>query len=360
MTKVDRAVCIHGHFYQPPREDPWREAIEAQDSASPFHDWNERIADECYAPCARARLLDGDGRLRRIMNTYARMSFNIGPTLFSWMESADPATYRAILDADRDSQARFSGHGGAIAQAYGHAILPLATRRDKQTQVRWGLRDFELRFGRRPEALWLPETAVDLETLEVLAANGMRYVILAPHQIRRVRPIGAGAWHAVDAGTARHDDDPTSRICRRARRSPCSRTTERSPTASRSAICSRTAIDSCAASSPQLPSNGGLVHIATDGETYGHHHRFGEMALAYVFERLEAATDVRLTNYAEWLDTHAPTDEAEIVPATAWSCAHGVERWRSDCGCTTYSQPGWNQSWRAPLRRAVDELGAPS
>ncbi len=356
MTKVDRAVCIHGHFYQPPREDPWREAIEAQDSASPFHDWNERIADECYAPCARARLLDGDGRLRRIMNTYARMSFNIGPTLFSWMESADPATYRAILDADRDSQARFSGHGGAIAQAYGHAILPLATRRDKQTQVRWGLRDFELRFGRRPEALWLPETAVDLETLEVLAANGMRYVILAPHQIRRVRPIGAGAWHAVDAGTLDTTRPYVAHL----------------PSGASIAVFAYNGAIAHGVSFGDLledgdgflrrlvsalPSNGGLVHIATDGETYGHHHRFGEMALAYVFERLEAATDVRLTNYAEWLDTHAPTDEAEIVPATAWSCAHGVERWRSDCGCTTYSQPGWSQSWRAPLRRAVDELG---
>ena len=354
MTR-ERAVCIHSHFYQPPRENPWREAVEAQDSASPFHDWNERIADECYAPNAGARLLDGAGRVRRVMNTYARMNFNVGPTLLSWMETADPGTYQAILDADRESQARFSGHGAAIAQAYGHAILPLASRRDKETQVRWGIRDFEHRFRRRPEALWMPETAVDVETLEVLAAAKMHYAILAPHQIRRVRPIGSDAWRAVDAGTLVTTMPYLVRL----------------PSGASIAVF---AYDGAIAHGVSfgdllengdrllarllsaLPRDGGLVHIATDGETYGHHHRFGEMALAYAFERLEARGDVRLTNYAEWLDAHPPTHEAEIAPNTSWSCAHGIERWRSDCGYTTYSRPGWNQAWRAPLRRAVDEL----
>ncbi len=357
MTAPDRAVCIHGHFYQPPRENPWRETIETQDAASPFHDWNEKIADECYGPCAGARLLDSDGRLRRVMNTYARMSFNVGPTLLSWMETADPATYRAILDADRESRARFSGHGGAIAQAYGHAILPLATRRDKETQVRWGLRDFELRFGRRPEALWMPETAVDVETLEVLAAEGMHYAIVAPHQIRRVRPLESATWREIDAGTI---DTTVPYVVRL-------------PSGASIAVF---AYDGAIAHGisfgdllkngdrllarllSALPRGGGLVHIATDGETYGHHHRFGEMALAYVLERLEARTDVRLTNYAEWLDVHPPAHEAEIAPNTSWSCSHGIERWRSDCGCTTYSRPDWSQAWRAPLRQAVDELGA--
>ena len=354
MTR-ERAICIHSHFYQPPRENPWREAVEAQDSASPFHDWNEKIADECYAPNAGARLLDGAGRVRRVMNTYARMSFNVGPTLLSWMETADPGTYQAILDADRESQARFSGHGAAIAQAYGHAILPLASRRDKETQVRWGIRDFEHRFRRRPEALWMPETAVDVETLEVLAAEKMRYAILAPHQLRRVRQVGSDAWHAVDAGTL----DTTMPYL------------VRLPSGASIAVF---AYDGAIAHGVSfgdllengdrflgrllsaLPRDGGLVHIATDGETYGHHHRFGEMALAYAFERLETRGDVRLTDYGEWLDAHPPTHEAEIAPGTSWSCAHGIERWRSDCGCTTYSRPGWNQAWRAPLRRAVDEL----
>ncbi len=351
---ADRAVCIHGHFYQPPRENPWREAVPAQDSADPFHDWNERIADECYAPCARARLLDGQGRVRRVMNVYARMSFNVGPTLLSWMEEADPSTYHAILDADRESQRRFSGHGSAIAQVYGHAVLPLATRRDKETQVRWGIRDFEHRFGRRPEALWLPETAVDVETLEVLASARMRYVILAPHQIRRIRQFD-GAWRAVDAGSV----DTTKPYL------------VRLPSGASIAVFVYDGAIAAGVSFGDLlengdrllgrlvaaPSGAGLTHIATDGETYGHHHRFGEMALAYVLEKLEARDGVRLTNYGEWLDAHPPADEVEIAPNTSWSCAHGVERWRSDCGCTTYSRAGWNQAWRTPLRRAVDELG---
>ncbi len=355
MTRVDRAVCIHGHFYQPPRENPWREAVPPQDSASPFHDWNEKIADECYAPCARARLLDGQGRVRRVMNAYARMSFNVGPTLLSWMETADPGTYRAILDADRESQARFSGHGAAIAQAYGHAILPLASRRDKETQVRWGIRDFEHRFRRRPEALWMPETAVDVETLEVLAAEGMRYAILAPHQIRRVRPLQSATWQTVDTGPF----DTTMPYL------------VRLPSGASIAVFAYDGVIAHGVSFGDLlengdrlldrllsalPSDGGLVHLATDGETYGHHHRFGEMALAYVLERLEERSDVRLTNYGEWLDAHPPTHEAEIAPNTSWSCPHGIERWRSACGCMTYSRPGWNQAWRAPLRRAMDEL----
>lgn len=354
MTKNDRAVCIHGHFYQPPRESPWREEIEAQDSAGPFHDWNERIADECYAPCAGARLLDERGQVRRVMNLYARMSFNVGPTLLSWMETADPATYRAILAADRASRERFSGHGSAIAQAYGHAILPLATRRDKETQVRWGIRDFEHRFQRRPEALWLPETAVDTETLEVLAGEGMRYVLLAPHQVRRVRPL-QGAWTDVTAGTIDTTQPYLVHL----------------PSGGSIAVFVYDGSIAHGVSFGDLLENGdrflarleaaaprdeGLVHVATDGETYGHHHRFGEMALAYVLEKLETHAEARLTNYGEWLEMHPPAHEAEIAPNTSWSCAHGVERWRADCGCTTYSRPGWTQAWRAPLRRAVDEL----
>jgi alpha-amylase/alpha-mannosidase (GH57 family) len=291
------------------------------------------------------------------MNAYARMSFNVGPTLLSWMQEADPTTYQAILDADRESQSRFSGHGAGIAQAYGHAILPLATRRDKVTQVRWGIRDFELRFGRRPEALWLPETAVDVETLEVLAAEAMRYVLLAPHQVLRVRPIRSAGWQAVDAGTL----DTTIPYLVRL---PSGASITAFPYDG--SIAHDVSFGDLLTSGDRflarllsaLPRDGGLIHVATDGETYGHHHRFGEMALAYMLERLEARDDVRITHHAEWLDEHPPRHEAEIAPNTSWSCAHGVERWRSDCGCTTYSRAGWNQAWRAPLRRAVDELSA--
>jgi alpha-amylase/alpha-mannosidase (GH57 family) len=352
----DRAICIHGHYYQPPRENPWLETIEIQDSASPFHDWNERIAAECYAPNTAARILDAEGRVRRVLNTYARTSFNVGPTLLSWMEAADANVYRAILGADVDSQARFSGHGSAIAQAYGHAILPLASRRDKTTQVVWGIRDFERRFRRASEGFWLPETAVDIETLEVVAQQGIRFTVLAPHQVRRVRRLGSEAWQLVDAASI----DTTMPYL------------VRLPSGAEIAVFVYNGAMAHGVSFGDLLKNGdrfvarllggfhgdagGLVHIATDGETYGHHHRFGEMALAYALDRIEATKDVRLTNYGEWLEKNPPTHEAEIAPNTSWSCAHGVERWRSDCGCTTDSRPGWNQTWRAPLRAAVDAL----
>jgi len=355
MTR-DRAICIHGHYYQPPRENPWLETIEVQDSASPFHDWNERIAAECYAPNTAARILDAEGRVRRTLCTYARTSFNVGPTLLSWMETADVNVYRAILDADVDSQARFSGHGSAIAQAYGHAILPLASRRDKTTQVVWGIRDFEHRFRRRPEGLWMPETAVDLETLEIIAHQGIEFTILAPHQVRRVRRLGSEAWQLVDAASV----DTTMPYVIRL------------PSGADIAVFVYDGAIAHGVSFGDLLKNGdrflarllggfrgdagGLVHIATDGETYGHHHRFGEMALAYVLDRIEARKDVRLTNYGEWLEKNPPTHEAEIAPNTSWSCPHGVERWRSDCGCTTDNRPGWNQAWRAPLRAAMDTL----
>ncbi|MGH7545416.1 MAG: DUF3536 domain-containing protein, partial [Gemmatimonadota bacterium] len=201
---MDRYVCIHGHFYQPPRENPWLEAIELQDSAYPYHDWNERITAECYEPNAAARILDGEGWITRIVNNYSKISFNVGPTLLSWMQTKAPEVYRAILDADRVSRERFSGHGSAIAQVYNHMILPLANRADKETQILWGIADFESRFGHFPEGMWLPETAVDLESLELAAELGIRFTILAPHQAARVRRIGARSWDDTNGGV-----DPT-------------------------------------------------------------------------------------------------------------------------------------------------------
>src|SRR5215211_5606573 len=191
---MEKYICIHGHFYQPPRENPWLGAVELQDSAAPYHDWNERITAECYAPNANSRMLADDGRIRAIVNNYARISFNVGPTLLAWMERGAPDTYAAILEADRDSQRCFGGHGSALAQAYNHVIMPLANARDKRTQVVWGLRDFERRFGRAPEGMWLPETAVDLQTLDLLAGMGIKFTILAPHQASKFRRLGDPNW----------------------------------------------------------------------------------------------------------------------------------------------------------------------
>jgi alpha-amylase/alpha-mannosidase (GH57 family) len=353
-----RFVCIHGHFYQPPRENPWLEAIEAQDSAEPYHDWNERITAECYAPNSRSRILDGDGRITRIVNNYSRISFNIGPTLLAWMEQHDPDTYAAIRDADRQSRERFGGHGSATAQVYNHAIMPLCNRRDKVTQVRWGKVDFSHRFGRPPEGMWLAETAVDVETLEILAAEGIHFTILSPYQAKCYRPLTGGEWQDATGGRI----DPT-------RAYQC-----RLPSGATIALFFYDAPVSQAVAFENLLQSGEkfsqrlfgafsdartwpqIVHIATDGETYGHHSRYGDMALSYALELIEKHPDVRLTNYGEFLANYPPTHEVEIVENTAWSCAHGVGRWKEDCGCRAANRPGWTQQWRGPLRAALDDL----
>jgi alpha-amylase/alpha-mannosidase (GH57 family) len=354
---MQRFVCIHGHFYQPPRENPWLEAIELQDSAYPYHDWNERIAAESYAPNAAARVLDGEGRIASIVNNYARISFDFGPTLLSWLEHGQRQTYEAVLAADRESRERFSGHGSALAQAYGHAILPLCNSRDKRTQVIWGLRDFEHRFGRAPEGMWLPETAVDLESLEILAEHGLRFTILAQTQAARVRPPG-GEWHAFE-GEDRIDPSLPYFL--------------NLPSGRRIALFFYDGPIAKAVAYEKLLDNGEklverlrgafsgddrprLVNIATDGETYGHHHRYGDMALSYALLRLDSGDGAKLTNYGEFLERFPPDHEVEIKENTAWSCAHGVGRWHTDCGCHTGGEEGWNQSWRQPLRDALDWL----
>jgi len=356
-ARAHRFVCIHGHFYQPPRENPWLEAIENQPSAYPYHDWNERIAAECYAPNANARILDGENRIVAIVNNYASMSFNFGPTLLSWLEEKEPDVYAAILAADAESRRLFSGHGSALAQPYNHTILPLSNDRDLQTQVAWGVRDFSRRFGRPPEGMWLPETAVDLPTLEALAAAGIAFTILAPHQASHVRRIGEEAWRELTAGSL----DPTmpyavplpsgKSIAVFFYDGPVSRAIafERLLTTGER-FAERLAGAFSAEERPQL------VHVATDGETYGHHHRHGDMALAYALHTLAARNLATLTNYGEFLERHPPTHEARIVERTSWSCAHGVERWRSDCGCHSGTAPGGTQAWRAPLREALDGL----
>jgi len=355
---MDRYLCIHCHFYQPPRENPWLEALELQDSAYPYHDWNERITAECYAPNSASRILDANNRITKIVNNYARISFNFGPTLLSWMEENAPDTYQAILDADRESQLTFSGHGSAIAQAYNHMILPLSNRRDKHTQILWGLRDFQHRFGRDPEGMWLPETAVDVETLEVLAELGIRYTILAPHQARQVRRIGGTRYRNVEGAKI----DPTQAYLMRL---PSGRTINLffyDGPISR-AVAFEGLLTNGETFSQRLLSGFSdqrtwpqLMHIATDGETYGHHHPHGDMALAYALEHIEANGLAKITNYGEYLEKFPPTHEAQIVENTSWSCVHGVERWRSDCGCNSEMKGEWRQHWRAPLRNALDSL----
>jgi alpha-amylase/alpha-mannosidase (GH57 family) len=354
---MDRYICIHAHFYQPPRENPWLETIVRQDSAYPYHDWNERITAECYAPNAGARILDAEGRITRIVNNYSRISFNFGPTLLSWLEEKEPEVYQAILDADRESQQRFSGHGSAMAQAYNHMILPLANRADRYAQILWGLRDFEHRFKRQPEGMWLPETAVDLETLEILAELGIRFTVLSPYQAQRTRKMG-GRWRNAAGGNL----DPTVAYEQKlpSGRSiavffydgPISRAVAFERLLARGEDLAEQLL--CAFADGREWSQ--LVHIATDGETYGHHHHHGDMALAYALHHIESNGLAKLINYGEYLERHPPNHQVEIKEQTAWSCTHGVGRWWTDCGCNSGSHPDWNQAWRTPLRNALDWL----
>jgi len=390
-------VCIHGHFYQPPRENPYIEEVELQDSAHPFHDWNERITAECYAPNTASRILDDEGRIIDMVNNYSKISFNFGPTLLYWLERHKPDVYRAVIQADKLSMERFSGHGSAIAQAYNHVIMPLSNRRDMYTQALWGIRDFQKRFGRYPEGMWLPETAACTESLEVLAELGIKFTILAPRQAKRIRSCADGdeqrrrahqaAQHPNDdrdpGRDGGHNDGHNDNIDDSWTDVSGTRVDPRMPY-----IC-------------RLPSGGSItlffydgyisqeiafgdllirgenfagrllstiddnrgepqmIHIGTDGETYGHHHRKGEMALSYCLHLVEngdfnGGRNVKLTNYAEFLSKHPPTWEAEIYDGSSWSCVHGIGRWSDDCGCNSGTKHGWTQKWRRPLRDALD------
>ena len=351
-------ICIHGHFYQPPRENPWLEEIEIQSTAAPYGNWNEKVTAECYAPNGAARILDGTGMITGIRNNYSRMSFNFGPTLLSWMEKHDPAAYGKILEADEEGRARFSGHGPAIAQAYNHIIMPLASDRDKRTQVLWGIADFRRRFRRFPEGMWLPETAVDLATLEFLAGEGITFTILSPFQALRARNTGNRTWRNTGGGKI----DPYEPYL-------CILPSGRSITVffyhgglARDVAFGNLLDDGGKFASGLLssvkvrPGEDKLVSVATDGETYGHHHKYGDMALAYCLDTIERTSGAELTVYGEYLERHPARREVEVVENSSWSCAHGVGRWKSDCGCSTGMNPGWNQAWREPLREGLDTL----
>jgi len=386
MSTAERFICVHGHFYQPPRENPWLETVEAQDSAAPWHDWNERITAECYAPNSAARIVNQQNQIIRILNNYARMSFNFGPTLLSWLKENAPRVHTAIVHADERSRERFSGHGSAMAQVYNHIIMPLASTRDRITQIRWGIADFEHRFGRMPEGMWLSETAVDSESLDLLAQNGIKFVLLAPHQCARVRLLKTKTPAATVAvatglkasGLPRKDAEPawtetpnasvdtTQPYLVRLKQGRTIAVFFYDGPRSR-AIAFEGLLNSGEGFAQRLRSgfasnadHSQLVHVATDGESYGHHHHFGEMALAWMLHQTgdqnhAAEGGVRLTNYGEFLEKFPPRYEAQIVENTSWSCAHGIERWRADCGCSS-GRPGWNQKWRKPLRDALDWL----
>ena len=330
---MNKYVCIHGHFYQPPRENPWLEEVEYQESAYPYHDWNDRITAECYAPNTASRILDGDRKIIDIVNNYSRISFNFGPTLFSWLEKHQPDIHWGILEADKKSKERFNGHGSAIAQCYNHMIMPLAHSRDKRTQILWGIRDFEHRFQRKPEGMWLPETAVDLETLDILAEQGIRFTILALRQAKRVKKMDDKRWK--DVSGSRVDPKRPYLLKLSSGRSivlffydgPISQ-----DVAFTGVLNSGEQLAQRIESGFTDTKDGSqLMHIATDGETYGHHHRFGDMALGYCLYHIESKSDVELTIYADYLDKNSPQYEVEIFENSSWSCVHGIERWRSNC-----------------------------
>jgi alpha-amylase/alpha-mannosidase (GH57 family) len=364
-----RHLIIHGHFYQPPRENPWTETIERQESAAPYHDWNDRIANECYLPNSLSRRLDDYGRIAKLVNNYEWISFNFGPTLISWLEDHVPEAYARILEADRSSAKRLNGHGNAIAQCYNHSIMPLASRRDQETQIRWGIRDFERRFGRPSEGIWLPETAINAAVLEMLVEFAFRFIVLSPHQALRMRSLDdASHWKDVSKGTIPAGFPyrcfaPGARGKRDSRRfidvffydAPLSTDVSFNHLL-------RNGDGLADAISLAYPRGGDdLVVVATDGEIYGHHEPFADMALSYLVESAAPRRGLALTNFGAYLDAHEPRFEVELKPGpngegTAWSCVHGVDRWKEDCGDSAGGGPGWNQKWRAPLRTGLNNL----
>jgi alpha-amylase/alpha-mannosidase (GH57 family) len=381
------ALIIHGHFYQPPRENPWTGTIDPEPSARPFHDWNERIHAECYLPNSAVRIVDAKSNQELMVNNYANVSFDFGPTLLSWLERQHPETYARIFDADVASAVKHSGHGNALAQAYNHTILPLANERDQRTQIRWGLADFSYRFGRSSEGMWLAETAANDDVMGLLIEEGVRFVILAPQQAERVRMIssesdanrqrGSGSvltresmlakaeWQDVSGGRIDtsiayrcfHRDGSGRSIAVFFYDQELARGIAFEQTLSSSGLL----VERLVQAATHHGRAGSLVNVATDGESYGHHHKFGDLCLAYALELDAPDRGFSVTNYGEYLVQHPPQAEVELShgsagEGTSWSCVHGVSRWIRDCGCETGGEGGWNQTWRLPLRRALDFL----
>ena len=353
-------LTIHGHFYQPPRENPWLESIEIQDSANPYHDWNARICAECYTPNSVSKIVTNENKIMDIVNNYSYMSFNFGPTLLSWMEQHSPYTYERIIKADVQSATKNNGHGNAMAQVYNHIIMPLANHNDKITQILWGIKDFQYRFGRKPEGMWLAETACDDATLEALVDCGIKFTVLSPFQAKAVRKIKTEKWNDVSWGNI----DP-ARAYRYYIKSNKKKYIDLF--FYDGAISKSVAFDELLRDGNKFISRlkdgisfqrdyNQLVHIATDGESYGHHTKFGDMALSYIQKVRAEDEGFVITNYANYLELEGVQYEVDIKDVSSWSCAHGVGRWCDDCGCSTGGGYGWNQKWRKPLREGLDYI----
>ena len=360
QIKKEVFLTVHGHFYQPPRENPWLEAIEQQDSALPFHDWNERINNECYNPNSVSKIVNSKNQILNVVNNYEYISYNFGPTLLSWMEEFAPLAYERVIKADINSRRAHNGHGNAIAQVYNHMIMPLANERDKQTQVKWGIKDFEYRFGRKPEGIWLAETACDDDTLRVLVENDIKFTILSPYQAQKIRKEGEKTWQDVSWGNI----DPARSYRYYIKSAPgkyidlffYDGAISRSVAFDELLTDGNKFVNRLKDGISEFRNYPQLVNIATDGESYGHHTKFGDMALAYAMKLRVKDAGFIVTNYAEYLEKYKSDWEVEIKPVSSWSCSHGVGRWSDDCGCSTGGHPGWNQKWRKPLRQALDYL----
>ncbi len=360
---MDLTLVVHGHFYQPPRENPWTKEVEPEPGAAPHHDWNERIFRECYRPNAYARVINDSGRVEQIVNNYEHISFNFGPTLLSWMAKQHPISYARILEADRRSARARGGHGNALAQAFNHAILPLCNSRDRKTQVVWGIADFKHRFQRSPEGLWLAEAAANLATLDALIEQGLRFTILSPYQAARIRRLDDPNAHWQDVHGQLdpsvpyryfHSDGSGRSLDIIFYDGPRSRAIAFEGALSSSQDFLNNLID-------KPNGQGPLVSVSTDGESYGHHTRWGDRCIAHALAILARQRGLKVSNYAEHLDHHPPRFEVQLHlgedgQGSSWSCAHGVGRWHRDCGCQTGGEASWNQAWRTPLRDALDHL----
>lgn len=365
-------VAIHGHFYQPPRENPWLDTIERQPSAYPYHDWNERIAAECYTPNTVSRILDPSGKIDDIVNNYEYINFNIGPTLFDWIEKYAPETYRRIIRADFVSRERNNGHGNAIAQNYSHMILPLADDNDLETQIAWGIDRFVARFNRYPEGMWMAETAANARVMAALVRHGIRYTILSPYQAQAIRKIGGdGHWTDVSFGTIDPRQPYRFFIKDAAGKSDAGKYIDiffydhrlATGVAFEHLLTNAGKFADAIHKAADMKRGKQIVQFAIDGESFGHHEPFGDMCLAAFFKHEVPKYGFKIINHAHYLELSPPAVEVELKAGpggegTAWSCAHGTGRWQRDCGCSTGGPSWWKQTWRAPLKKAFDNLRA--
>lgn len=363
-SKINKFVCIHGHFYQPPRENPYTGEIPVEESASPFHDWNERIFQECYKPNTEAIIVDAKGKVKERVNNYEYINFNFGPTLAEWIIKEHKTTFDKIVEADKESIKHYNGHGNAIAQIFNHIIMPLANRRDKVTQVKWGVKFFEKYFERKPESIWLAETGCNYETIEVLIEEGIKYIILDPSQSLKVRKIGGKEWVDVSDNSI-NTKQPYRCFLKNSKKyidiffydGPISKSIAFDDIAfSSEKLMSR--IEQATGMETEKPQ---LISLAVDGETFGHHKKFSDRTIAYLLKYLVKIRGFKITNFGEYLEMFPPEYEVVLKPGefdegTSWSCVHGVGRWKRDCGCSTGGEFGWNQKWREPLRNSLNGL----